>query len=288
MGVHVNNPFRDILIFPSYSKGMAVIQWFVDPEWKDAEFYVYKKQDGGQKWEGPINDQPVFGTTYTDTDFKSNNLTDVPWYRIVAFKDKNDTTGIDSQEVALYDRTGRKAFGVAYKILHLKYIQAKTDGIPVLYYPAIVNGKVSQDIDPLTGQRIEQDCSEDASDNQQDSDYGKYYQEGYCPPFLTYIRLTGAKNVKSNILDEGTFQEETQLVDFLPFPPVRTGDLIVDVATDRRWQVNKSIRPQHVKGIIPVGYMANMTLLPKNHEAYRVPVPGNYFHMLHRMQPRVL
>ena len=64
----------------------------------------------------------MFGTTYTDTDFRSNNLTDVPWYRITAFKDKNDKNGVDSQPVALYDRTGRKAFGTAYKILHLKYI----------------------------------------------------------------------------------------------------------------------------------------------------------------------
>ena len=47
MGIHVNNPFRDILIFPSYAKGMAVIQWFVDPQWKDAEFYIYRRRDGG-------------------------------------------------------------------------------------------------------------------------------------------------------------------------------------------------------------------------------------------------
>lgn len=104
----------------------------------------------------------MFGTIYVDNDFQSNNLTDVPWYRVVAFKDKNDKKGIDSPPVALYDKTGRKTFGVSYKLLHLKYIQAKTDGIPVLYYPAVSSGKVSINIDPVTNQRTGYTCDESA------------------------------------------------------------------------------------------------------------------------------
>lgn len=284
------NPFRDVIIYPSYSKKRAVVAWNVDPSYRDAEFYVYRKTDGGQKWE-LLNKEPVYGTTYTDTTFGSRNLTDVPWYRVTAFLGKDDVRGVDSDPVALYDRTGRKAFGVAFKILQLKYKQARTDGIPVLYYPAVSSGKMSDSLDPLTGQREKSDCSAGGEGDEADPDsldYGRYYAGGYCPPFLTFVRLVGAKNIKSNILDEGTYQEETQHVEFLPFPPVRTGDLVVDVATDRRWTVNKSIRPQNVKGIIPVGWTANMTLLPKGHDAYKVPVPSNYFKMVHNAQPFII
>lgn len=291
MGLHVITPFRDILIFPSYSKGQAVVSWRVDPEWLNAEFYIYKKTDGGQPYV-LLNDQPVYGTTFTDNTFESKNLTDVPMYRILAMLGDK---AADSPEVALYDKTGKKSFGIASKILHLKYLQAKTDGIPVLYYPAVTSGKISSNIDPLTGQRIANSCDKDDNcpccteeDTIDNNDYGQYYEGGYCPPFLTFIRLLGAKNVKTNILDEGTFQEETQMVEFLPFPPVRTNDLVVDVATDRRWLVNKSINPSHIKGIIPIDYTANMTLLPKGHKAYEVPVPKNYYQMLRRAQPEVL
>lgn len=289
VGLHVITPFRDIIIFPSYSKGKAVVAWKVDPEWRDAEFYIYKKTDGGQAY-SLLNTEPVYGSTFTDNTFESKNLTDTPFYRITAFKGNQ---AADSPEVALYDKTGKKAFGVAYKLLHLKYIQAKTDGIPVLYYPAVTSGKVSSNIDPLTGQRTSYKCEEkddtqDDTEKAEDQDYGQYYAGGYCPPFLTFIRLLGAKNMKTNILDEGNFQEETQVVEFLPFPPVRTNDLIVDVATDRRWVINKSVKPAHVKGIIPIGYTANMTLLPHGHKAYDVPVPSNYYQMLKRAQPEVI
>lgn len=111
MGLHVITPFRDIMIFPSYGKGRAVVAWTIDPEWIDAEFYIYKKTDGGQKYK-LLNTTPVYGSTYTDNEFESKNLTDVPMYRIVAMKgDKS----VDSPEVALYDKTGKKSFGVAYK-----------------------------------------------------------------------------------------------------------------------------------------------------------------------------
>lgn len=282
-------PFRDILVFPSYSKGRAVVSWSVDASWRDAEFYVYRKSDGGQKWE-LLNREPVFGTTYTDMDFKSGRLTDVPWYRVTAML---GNASADSEPVALYDRTGRKAFGAAFKILSLKYRQARADGIPVLYYPAVANGKMSDMLDPSTGQRTASWCSSDSdesgtADTGVQDDYGTYYAGGYCPPFLTFVRFIGAKNVKENILDEGNYQEEVQYVEFLPFPPVRTNDLIVDPATDRRWLVNKSIRPQAVKGIIPIGYFANMTLLQRTHAAYRVPLPGNWLEMVRSAQPMVL
>lgn len=282
--------FRDVSVFPSYGKGAAVVSWRVDTPWRDAAFYVYRKDDGGQRWV-LLNDEPVYGTMFTDTGFRSKDATNVPWYRVVAILEPGKHEA-DSEPVALYGgMTGRRTFGMAFKTLRLKYIQARHDGVPMLYYPALKSGKVSPYIDPLTGQRTGRACGEADTDDGEaiEDDYGTYYAGGYCPPFLTFVRLMGARSVRSNVLEDGTFREEEQVADFLPYPPVRTGDLLVDPASDRRWLVGKSIKPQMVKGVVPVGYKATITLLDTNHDAYRVPVPSNYNKMLARVrQPGTL
>jgi hypothetical protein len=75
-----------------------------------------------------------------------------------------------------------------------------------LYYPAIKGGKVSTNIDPVTGQRMSTSCKNEDSDT---NDYGTYYQGGYCAPFLTFIRLRGAKLERSNLTEIGKWDEST-------------------------------------------------------------------------------
>ena len=278
--MHKASPFRDVAIFPSYSKGVAVVAWVVAPELKDAEFYVYRKQDGGAEWE-LLSEEPTYGTIFSDTNFKIPNKIDVPHYKVLALLGDEEW---ESPDVALFSHTDRRAFGIAQNIIRASYLQARQDGIPVLYYPAIRNGDISTSIDELTGQREKAACPnpEEAGDGEEDeNDYNTYYKGGYHRPFLTFIRFLGAKVQKKNILDEGVFDESVQQAKFLAFPPVRTGDMVVDVATDRRWFVGQSIQSSLVKSVIPVGYAASLTLQAHNHPCYSVPIPKNY-HILYK------
>ena len=268
-------PFRDVTVFPSHSKRTAIVAWKVAPKLRDAKFYVYRKLDGGGEFER-LNKEPVYGTMYADTDFYIPNKKDVPHYKILAIVGKDE---YESPDVALFSHTDRKAFGIAHNIIRATYLQARQDGIPVLYYPAITNGDISENLDSMTGQRTSASCADDEDTN----DYGTYYKGGYYRPFVTFVRFMGAKNQKENILDEGIFDESIQITRFLAFPPVRTGDMVVDVTTDRRWLVGTSIQAAMVKSVIPVGYTAHLTLQAHNHPCYKVPIPTNYPSLIRRL-----
>lgn len=270
------NAFRDINIFPSYSRKAAVVAWIVDPAIRDAEFYVYRSEDGTSEYE-LLNDDPVFGCTFTDTTLQVRNKLQIPYYRVLAILNGKE---YESPVVALYDRVGREAYGVSHCIISEKYIQARQDGIPVLYYPLARNGKTNEALDPDTGQRIKATCpasSHVGGDGEEgNDDYGTYYADGYCRPFITYIRLLGGLAQKTNVLDVGVMDSSVQLAEFLAFPFPRTDDMVVDAATDRRWKIGDLIQTHLVKGIIPVGHNAKISLQPHNDPCYAVPIPDNY------------
>lgn len=265
--------FRDVNIFPSYGRKAAVVAWVVDPALRDAEFYVYRRMDEGGEWE-LLNTEPVFGTTYVDTTLDVPNKLQTPGYKVLAILGKRE---FESPDITIYDKTGRKAYGVAHNIIRAKYIQARHDGIPVLYYPLTRNGKRNESLDPDTGQRVKAACaSGDGGEGSEQDDYGTYYAGGYCRPFLTYMRLLGEYAQRENVLDTGVYDASTVMVEMLAFPYVRTDDLIVDVATDRRWKVGDSIQTNMVKGIIPVSHKVKVALQPHNDPCYSVPIPDNY------------
>lgn len=268
--------FRDVSIFPSHNKKTAVVAWIVDPRIRDAEFYVYKKWDGGSEWE-LLSTSPTYGTTFVDTNFYIPNKEQVPAYRVLALLGDEEYI---SPDVALFSKIDRKAFGVAQNIIKSLYCQARADGIPVLYYPAIKNGKMSSSLDDTTGQRVSATCEDTDSDT---SDYGTYYEHGYYRPFLTYIRPMKPKLVRQDRLDVGIFDSNILHTEFLAFPPVRTNDLVVDVSTDRRWFVGEGVTANLVKSVIPVSYNATLSLQNHNEPCYAVPVPSNYPELIRRL-----
>lgn len=275
--------FRDIRIFPSHYKNTAIVSWIVDPSIADASFYIYRKWDGGAKWE-LLNETPVIGAnTYADTTLDIKNKIQVPAYRILAIVNEGtkDEKEYASAEVGLFTPVERKAFGIAHNITRSLYLQARQDGIPVLYYPNIKNGKVSDNVDD-TGQRTKAPCVTD-DDTTAINDYGEYYAGGYYRPFLTYVRFIGPRLVRENRLDEGLFDDAVQNAVFMAHPPVRSGDLVVDVSTDRRWIVSNNVKANTVKSVIPVSYEAVINLQEHNDPCYAVPIPDNYPELLRRL-----
>lgn len=278
--------FRDIRIFPSHFKNTAIISWIVDPLIADAKYYIYRKWDGGAEWE-LLNTTPVQGAnTYADTTFNITNKVQVPSYKLLAVTGEGteDEKEYVSEEVGLFTPVERKAFGIAHNITRSLYLQARQDGIPVLYYPNIKNGPLSGNLDDV-GQRITAPCvdTDAAAGEEASSDYGEYHAGGYYRPFLTYVRFVGSRLVKESVLDIGLYDEAVQNAIFLAFPPVRSGDMIVDVSTDRRWIVSNNIKAQMVKSVIPVAYDAVINLQAHNDPCYAVPIPDNYPEMIKRL-----
>lgn len=270
--------FKDINIFPSYHNRTAIVAWVVDPSIRDAEFYVYRRIDGGAEWEA-LSTEPTYGSTFADTEFYIPNKVQQPMYKVLAIKGDKEWV---SPDVALFSKVGRKAFGLAHNIIRAKYFQARQDGIPVLYYPLAKNGEKTSTLDSVTGQRTKADCA--TGDGETDeNDYNTYYAAGYYRPFITYIRFLGERVQKENILDTGIYDSTVLNAELLAFPPVRTGDMIVDVSTDRRWTVGANIQTDLVKGVIPVSYTAQISLQPHNSPCYAVPIPSNYNAMVRRL-----
>lgn len=267
--------FRDIVVFPSYGRHASTVAWMVDPSIRDAEFYVYRSFDMNGDYE-LLNEEPVFGNIYTDTTFYTPNKLQIPVYRLLAIIDGKE---YESPEVALYAKTGRKAYGVAHSIIRSKYLQARQDGLPVLYYPLVRNGKTNSAMDPDTGQRTKAVCS--SPDREPgDDDYGTRYAGGYCRPYLTYVRLLGETAQKENILDVGVFDTSVMMAETLAFPFPRTDDMLVDVYTDRRWKIGDTIQTHMVKGVIPIGHTVKISLQSHNDPCYSVPVPDNYYDLV--------
>lgn len=256
--------------------------WQVDPSIRDAEFYVYRKWDSGAEWE-LLNTQPVYGNGYADKEFVIKNKSQVPAYRVLAIKGELEW---DSPEVAVFDHVSRKEFGIAQNIIRGLYLQARHDGIPVLYYPAVKNGAMSGSLDPDTGQRIANTDCEMGNVADDENDYGTYYKGGYYRPFLTFIRPMQPKLVREDRLDVGVFDSNIIQTYFLPFPSVRSGDMVVDVATDRRWIIGEGVTSSNFASKIPVLYQGEMSLQAHNDPCYKVPVPTNYSHMIRHFQCR--
>lgn len=278
--------FRDVRIFPSHFKNTAIVSWIVDPSIADAKFYIYRKWDGGAEWE-LLNTTPVENDNYyADSTFNIKNKVQIPAYKILAITNDGsaDEKEYVSPEIGLFTPVERKAFGVAHNITRALYLQARQDGIPVLYYPNIKNGNASANIDD-TGQRTSAPCisTDTSGEVTDDNDYGEYYAGGYYRPFLTYVRFMGPKLVRENRLDEGMFDDAVQTATFLAHPPVRSGDLVVDVSTDRRWIVSNNVKTQTVKSVIPVAYEAVINLQEHNDPCYAVPIPKNYPELVRRL-----
>ena len=234
-----------------------------------------------------LNTTPVEGTyTYVDKTFDIKNKIQVPAYKLLAIVGEGtaEEKEYESEEVGLFTPTERKAFGIAHNITRSLYLQARQDGIPVLYYPSIKNGPISGSIDDV-GQRTQAACinGDDTLDGSDSPDYGEYYAGGYYRPFLTYVRFVGSRLVRENILDVGLYDEAVQNAIFLAHPPVRSGDMIVDVSTDRRWIVSNNVKAQLVKSVIPVAYDAVINLQSHNDPCYAVPIPDNYPEMIRRL-----
>lgn len=276
---YLRHGFRTINILPSHSAKTSVVTWTTIPELADAEFRVYRRYDGGSKWV-LLTEEPVYGTTYADTTFNISNKVQVPMYRILAVKDGKEYV---SPDIALFSKYSRVDYGLAQNIIRLKYLQARHDGTAVLYYPLIRNGKMSSALDDVTGQRVKASCPGAKDDPSGTGDYGTYYEGGFYRPFVTFVRFLGARLEKENVLDVGKFDATVQDAQFLCFPPVRTGDMIVDVATDNRWFVDSSINPELVRASIPVGFTARVALQDHNNPCYAVPLPDNYKEMLSRL-----
>lgn len=276
-------PFRDLVVFPSHSKKTAIVSWKVAPFLRDAEFYIYRKDDGGAKWK-LLNKTACYGTTYADTTYVIKNKVDVPHYKLLAILGDDE---YESPDVAVFSRTSRIDFGISQHIIRDNYLQARRDGIPVLYYPAIRNGKMSSALDDVTGERTTASCQTpdvpEEEGEEDTNDYGTYYEGGYYRPFLTFVRFVGSRVQKENILDDGIYDETVQNAIFLAFPPVRTGDMVVDVSTDRRWFVGNSIQAHMFRSIIPVSYSAFLTLQSHNHPCYGVPIPKNYHRLIRQL-----
>lgn len=275
--------FYDISVFPSYGRNAATVAWSVAPAIRDAEFYVYRSIDGTGDYE-LLNDDPVFGRTFTDTGLKVQNKLQTPYYRLLAVKDGKE---YDSPPVAVFDKVGRKAYGVAHSIIRAKHIQARADGIPVLYYPLARNGLTNESLDPDTGQRVVAVCTssgdEDYGSGGKSPDYGTYYADGYCRPFVTYMRFLEEPKQRQNILDTGVMDASVMTVELPAFPYPRTDDMVVDVTTDRRWKIGDTIQSYLVKGVVPVGHEVKVSLQAHNDPCYKVPVPDNYMELVGRM-----
>lgn len=264
--------FKEIQLYPSYGKKSLIIRWKVDSFLSDAVFYVGKARDRGAEYV-TLNEIPIRGTTFVDTDFIIPNREEVSAYKIVA--DKGGTL-YTSDSVGVFSRMTRKDFGISQNIIRMKYLQAsKGDGIGVLYYPAVKSGEVSMAIDPASGMRYKATCPGD-------TDMGGYYANGFYRPFYTFIRILNSRQttLERSAAGEGLDDTVSLSAEFLPFPPVRTGDLIVDVETDNRYLIGKQIQTDMLRGVVPLSYTTTIELQQRSMPVYSFDPPDNYYQLI--------
>jgi hypothetical protein len=259
-------------IQPSYGLGRAIVRWTVDAELAAAnpEFFVYRSPDGAQGWER-VNDTATSLLELEDTQFRFYSRATIPHYRVRAVLDADPANDIDGGPVGLFAALTRREFAACRRMIEVEYQTIRHDGWPVLHYVPLTKGEVQPGWNQTTGKE------ETACAGEKDG-YGQKYVGGYTTPYYTVLHPRQVGPIVKELRDDGlgVFDQNTIVAKMGPFPRPVSGHLIVHPDTDNRYAVTEKVTPWPFKGTYPISFTAQLELLPREHPAYRLPLPDDF------------
>jgi hypothetical protein len=258
------DPFLDVVVSPSYGDDRAVVSWVVVPEFKNAEFYVFRSEDGQTRWKILNDHAPVKGTQFVDTDFVVRDLLTTMHYRVLLVLGHEE---YDSPVVGVFAKLSRREFGIVRRILQLELlgmIQGR-QGIEVQVRSQLTHGVTCRCVDPVTKQSSQASLCPYC--------YGTRFEGGFTPPVQTWIRAEDWNPTTRDDDPSGKSRKDVQIVRgrALTIPTLQTDDLVIHVATDTRLAVT-DVKQQLFRGIVPIYSQPGFVLLPRQDIRYKLSV----------------
>lgn len=274
------NPFKQIIVSPSFGLNTATITWEITDVLISAATYslrIQKSKDGYTDWFDLEMIDPITGyeTTvddglYIDSDLKHPNQT-IEWHYKLILTNKVSGDTLTSNPTTYRHSLTPLEFGTIREILNNEYLSP--DNIPMLLYRPLTNSqnplatnKITTNINILTGQVIG-----NAVDN---IGYGKTYISGYSAPLVVYIsilqKVIASKDLSSG---HGSIDSENIAMQSFAYPILQKGDLIIDAVTDKRYLFDKVSKINEFNGIMPITIEGTMTQLSRNDIQYKFPIP---------------
>lgn len=276
MSASEKDPWQHVGVQPSYGAGKALVNWQLKPRYRGGEVYVYRSLDGNEPWDLLNENTPViFADTFEDTTFFPRENLRVAHYRLLlVFEEKT----YPSPTIGLLDRIKRHEYGAVHTMMSREFLRMRAgNGVMVWLLPPLVSGEVAAGVDPLTFQKLSEDCIQKTDGCTVNTDgFGNVYAGGFGTPLLTWVEFRDAALLhKEDDAAAGNVPKDfvKNAARFLAFPRPQPGYVVASPDTDNRFVVQTSIRAYNFKGTIPVAYDAELRILDRNDPRYRVKLP---------------
>ena len=296
--VNTINPFKHIKVLPTYRDNMCMLTWDLhNPNvYANHTLKILKSRDGYTDWHECDLTNPKlagYGTTtvndgyYYDTEFYNLGQTFDWHYKLQLIK---DCKCYESAPVAARHSLSATEFATVRQILKLDMMSP--DNISMFLCRPLSNPvkgisetkKLSPTINPMTGQVIGTEGDFDTSYNpetEKNVGYGKTYDGGFSRPIL--VKLTINQNDAKTIDrpdGHGTIDNNKITFKCAMYPRFLRGDMIIDPVTDDRYLFDEIINEEKFKGVIPLFFTGQMTLLSRNAEEYKYQLPDCCYEIL--------
>jgi hypothetical protein len=267
--------FAKIRTYPQYGARTAVVTWTLGPDATAGDVYVAFSTLGTKgTWTTLNPDTPVDSAVgmYSHTTLDVNITTCTGYYRLLLI----DTFGTEflSPAVAMIGDITPREYGMVRAALWSEFRDMRVArGYPVWHCIPRTTGTPSPSFDPDTEVNMGLEC---VGVSETIASYGLPFVGGFNEPILTWIRpLTVERGTLKDSESEASVNStDTISARMLAFPQPSRGHMIVDPASDRRYLVGDEVKPFLLRGVVPIAYETELTLLTAKDPRYRFPLPS--------------
>lgn len=259
-------PFVSVAVQPSYGSAQAAVRWTLSVQYQTGGVLVYRSLDGLEPFillnpgDEPIRDTSVF-LDHIPVDTLLNKIL----YRLDV--EMPDGTIIDGETVGFFEAISERDHRTARAQLcaELKRLRERRAGVPAFTFNPRRDGVINQGYDTVTGV-VADLCQFDKQGGA---------PHNYTTPFQTWVQLLAPTQTRKDQADQaGSIEVITTPARLPGFPQPQPGALVVLPYTDDRYVVGETVTPFLFRGLVPIGYQVQLTMIPRTDARYRVPVPN--------------
>lgn len=246
---------KTVSVFPGRAAGEWIVCWEPVGDAVFGDAWIYRSFNGSS-FGDPINKEPVRGRNwFKDIPDKPRN-SDGIYYR-VAVAVGNDI--VDSPIGGLFGGITDREHNVARAMVNtlLTDMTRNRQGLEAVIYPEKTHGRSCPYCTPEEGLTYSTASCVHC--------FGVGVEGGYTDPFKTWVKRLTPKQAQNHKL-EGAGYDDQEKATFttVPWPSIRTGDLVIIRASGERWIAGEA-QFDLFKGLIPVScQFSGLKLLDKD------------------------
>lgn len=257
------SPFVNVWCQPSHGKRRTLVEWILEPGYEDHGVVVARSDNGTAPWTvlNPGSPVPAPGS-YEDEEFVVDGRVRVVHYQLGLMSPSGDMVA-KSPSVNLLEALGKSRYGAARYQIRQEVRQMRAGDGSLMWHFQPLAGQYPGGAKNETGQTVGVECPRDGLD-------------GFGPPVKTYVKI--GTPVRTSMQDDPEGMGMTEEVVFqarmLAFPKPWRGHVLVDPYSDDRYVVGPVVEAYRMWGVVAVAYAAQLSLLNRDDERYRLKVPS--------------